>query len=252
MNLKPLNVFVPHQKFKMETLKNVKDLLQQGDLLVKIDLKHAYYSVNIAAERRKLIRFIWDGNLYEYTSLVFSLGPAPMVFTKILKVPITILRKINIRIVIYIDDLLLFANNIHEIEAGRDIVLFLLQNLGFVINWEKSHLTPTKIMEFLGVTVNSENMTFSIPETKVEKIIQIFQDVTQNPTISVRKLASLIGKLISTAEAFSPAPLQVRYLQNLLRRNMRSKTYESQLTLTPEALVEPCWWKENHSPHNAT
>ena len=88
----------------METLKNVKDLLQQGDLLVKIDLKHAYYSVNIAAESRKLIRFMWDGNLYEYTSLVFGLGPAPRVFTKILKVPITILRKINIRIVIYIDD----------------------------------------------------------------------------------------------------------------------------------------------------
>ena len=37
--LEPLNVFIPHETFKMETLKNVKDLLQKGDLLIKIDLK---------------------------------------------------------------------------------------------------------------------------------------------------------------------------------------------------------------------
>lgn len=122
--------------------------------MAKIDLKHASYSVNIASESRKLIRFIWDGNLYEHTSLVFGLGPAPRVFTKLPKVPITILRKINIRIVINIDDMLIFAQTSQETEAARNTVLFLLQNLGFVINWEKSHLTPTNIIKFLGVTVN--------------------------------------------------------------------------------------------------
>ena len=67
--------------------------------MIKIDLKHAYYSVNTASESRKLLSFTWNGTLYEYTSLVFGLGPAPRMFTKLLKVPITVMRKINIRIV---------------------------------------------------------------------------------------------------------------------------------------------------------
>jgi len=41
INLKELNAYIPYQKFKMETLKDVKDILQPGDFMVKIDLKDA-------------------------------------------------------------------------------------------------------------------------------------------------------------------------------------------------------------------
>ena len=123
INPKPLNVFTPHETFKMETLKNVKDLLQKGDLLMKIDLKNAYYTVNLAKESRKLVRFQWDGNPYENMSLVFGLGPAPRIFTKILRVPVTILRKMKVRLVIYIDGMLIFAKSQQEVEMARDIVV---------------------------------------------------------------------------------------------------------------------------------
>ena len=251
INLKPLNVFIPHETFKIETLKNVKDLLQKGDLLIKIDLKNAYYAVNLAEESRKLARFQWDGNLYEYMSLVFGLGPAPRIFKKILRVPVTILRKMKIRLVTYIDDMLIFAKSQQELEMARDTVLFLLQNLGFVINWGKSVLIPTKTMEFLGVTINSEEMTFSIPDQKMQKIIRLCEQATQSSHLSERNLASIVGKLMSTAQAFSPAPLQVRYLQNLLRGSLKSKSYESMISLSPEAHLELLWWKENLALHNA-
>ena len=161
--------------------------------MIKIDLKHAYYSVNIAPESRKFLRFIWNGTLYKYTSLVFGLGPAPRAFTKLLKVPITILRKINIRIVIYIDDMLILTDSQQEAKQARDTTLFLLQNIGFVINWGKSVLEQTKTIEFLGVQINSTNMTFSIPEPKLNKIILFCQTTLQNPYISLKNLASLIG-----------------------------------------------------------
>ena len=227
LNLKPLNQFVPYEKFKMETLRNVQELLQPGDLLVKIDLKHAYYSVNLAEQSRKLVRFRWNGNQYEYLSLVFGLGPAPRVFTKILKVPMTLLRNLNFRIIIFIDDMLIMGKSLKEIEMARDTTLFLLQNLGFVINWEKSALTPSKTIEFLGIRINSSNMTFAIPEKKTQSILQLCQETLDKPQISLRKLARIVGKLMSTAQAFTPAPIQVRFLQNLLRRNLSSESYET-------------------------
>ena len=98
-----------------------------------------------------------------------------------------------------IDDMLIFAKSQQELEMARDTVLFLLQNLGFVINWEKSVLIPTKTMEFLGVTINSEEMTFSIPDQKMQKIICLCEQATQSSHLSVRNLASIVGKLMSTA-----------------------------------------------------
>ena len=172
-------------------------------------------------------------------------------FTKILKVPMILQRNLNFRIIIYIDDMLIMGKSLKEIEMARDTTLFLLQNLGFVINWEKSALTPSKTIEFLGIRINSSNMTFAIPEKKTQSILQLCQETLDNPQISLRKLARIVGKLMSTAQAFTPAPIQVRFLQNLLRRNLSSKSYETKVFLSPEALLELSWWKENMLLHNS-
>ena len=210
------------------------------------------YAVNLAKESRKFVRFQWEGNLYEYTSLVFGLGwSAPKIFTKILKVPVTLLRKLKIRLVIYIDEKLILARSQNKIEVARDTTLYLLQNLGFLINWEKSVLTRSKTMEFPGIKIDSEEMTFSIPNQKIKELVSLRQKTTQTTYISLRNLASIIGKLRATAPAFLPAPIQVRYLQNLLRENLKSKSYESQIPLSTEAQLELKWWKEKLSIHDA-
>ena len=86
INLKRLNLSIPYQKFKMETLKDLKDILREGDYMCKIDLKDAY-SIPLDKGSQKYVRFPWQGNLYEFQCLMFGLGPAPRVFTKLLKVP---------------------------------------------------------------------------------------------------------------------------------------------------------------------
>ena len=99
--------------------------------------------------------------------MTFGLGPAPKIFTKLLKVPVSLLRRLKIRIVIYIDDMLVMATSLEEITIARDTVVYLLQALGFTLNEKKSMLKPCQIMEFLGVIVNSLDMTFTVPEEKV-------------------------------------------------------------------------------------
>ena len=70
-------------------------------------------------KHRKYIRFCWDGQLYEFLYLCFGLGPAPRTFTKLLKIAIVIRRRINIRIIVYLDDMLLMSQTIEDLTHGN-------------------------------------------------------------------------------------------------------------------------------------
>ena len=144
INLKDLNRFIPYKHFKMEGLHCLKYVLQKGDYMCKIDLKDAYFSVPLHKDSRKLVRFLWAGNLYEFLCLCFGLGSAPRIFKKLLKVPISVLGRLMIRVIIYLDDLLILGNSMSEMFMARDSVIFLLQHLGFVINLKKCVLDPAQ------------------------------------------------------------------------------------------------------------
>ena len=90
--------------------------------MCKIDLKDAYFSVPLQKDSRKLVRFLWAGNLYEFLCLCLGSGPDPRIFTKLLKIPISVLRHLMIRAIIYLDDLLILGNSMSEIFTARDSV----------------------------------------------------------------------------------------------------------------------------------
>lgn len=100
---------------------------------------------------RKYVRFQWEDNLYEYLFLCFVPGPAPRIFTKLLKIPIALLLRTNIMPLMYFDDMMMMGKTLVEILMNRDTIIFLLQHLGLVINIGKSQLEPSIEMEFLNV-----------------------------------------------------------------------------------------------------
>ena len=112
INLKPLNCFIPYEHFKMESIHMLKDLLKKGDYMVKIDLKDAYLTVPIWQNHQKYLRFLWRDSLLEFACLPFGLASAPRVFTKLLKPVLSILRQRGIRLIVYLDDILLMASSV--------------------------------------------------------------------------------------------------------------------------------------------
>ena len=49
-------------------------------------------------------------------------------------------------------------------------MIYLLQNLGFVINLKKEVFHPTQRIEFLWIIIDSVEMTVSLPQKKVESV----------------------------------------------------------------------------------
>ena len=193
IDLSALNQFVINEHFQMENISCLKQILNQNDFMVKLDLKDAYLTVGVHKQSQHYLRFIWQGQAYQFQALPFGLCTAPRVFTKLLKPVITFLRTRNIRLLIYLDDILIVGSDIKTLKEQTGQVLDLLQGLGFIINFEKSVLTPFPVMEFLGLLVNSRTMMFYLPSHKVTKTIELCKSLLQNRTASLRELAQLLG-----------------------------------------------------------
>ena len=120
--------------------------------MTKVDLKDAYFMIPIREEDRKLLRFSVQNRLFEFTCLPFSLSCAPWVFTKTLRPVISTLRELGIRLVVYIDNVLLMASS----EAlAREHTQTLVIMLGYVVHPEKTIRDPSQEIKFLGMKILS-------------------------------------------------------------------------------------------------
>lgn len=74
--------------------------------------------------------------------------------------------------VVYLDDMLCFHQD--KIALGKELefVSFVLTNLGLVINNEKSIISPSQQLEFLGMNLNSVDLVISLPAKKLQKIVE--------------------------------------------------------------------------------
>ena len=92
-----------HYHFKIDSLSTITKLVAQN-YVASVDMKDAYYSISIRSSDRKFLRFIWEGELYEFNCLPNGLSCAPRIFTKNFKPPLSTLHKQGHIAVAHLDD----------------------------------------------------------------------------------------------------------------------------------------------------
>ncbi len=127
--------------------------IQLGDWFVTINLKDAYFHVEILPQHRKFLRFAFGGEAYQYWVLPFSLALSPRTYTKCMDAALAPLWLQGIRILNYINDWLILAQS-QELRH-RDVVLADLESLGLRLNAKKSALSPAQRTTYLGVVWDS-------------------------------------------------------------------------------------------------
>ena len=223
----------------MEGIHTLKNLLKPGDWLAKVDLKDAYFSIPIHPDHRKYLRFPLGERVYQFTCLPFGLASAPWVFTKTLRPIAALARELGLRVVFYIDDILLMVESKEKLRDQAAGLVYLLQCLGFTINTEKT----TQSMGFLGFTVNTTSMELSLPPEKLKIRAEARKLLGVEP-IPAQSLARLVGKMNATTEVIPPAPLFFRHLQMDLSAALQAaeQDYETEVRLSPGSREELTWW----------
>ena len=215
INLKGLNKFVDHFHFKMEGINVLKEMVRKGDFFTKIDLQDAYLTIPIHPGDRKFLQFMWEGSLFQFSCLCFGLSSAPWSFTKILKPVVAALRKRGIRIIVYLDDFLILNQSKEGAQRDFAYVLDLLQRCGFLINRDKSVGLAAQEREFLGLVVDSKELSLSLLPRKVQQIMEICRRALSADTISLREIAGILGNLAWAIQAIPFAQGHYRGIQRL-------------------------------------
>ena len=189
INLKKLNQFTPYYHFNMECLQSIKDILKQVNFKCKLDLRDAYCYIPLSEDAKKYVKFYWEGNLYQFLGLCFGLSLSPYIFTKLLKVPITFLHRLGKMIISYLDDMIILGISVNKTLNFRNTVILLLQELGFVINREKSVMIPKQVIECLGMEIDPKwPLTISLPQEKVQNIKLKCRNLHQSHHVSILEL----------------------------------------------------------------
>ena len=140
---------------------------------------------------------------------------APWVFTKTLKPVLTLLRELGVRLVAYIDDILVLAETVERAKIHTEALIYLLENLGYIVHPEKTITQPSQEIEFLGMVVDSRARELRLPGHKIKKLRQEAAMVIRHhrapPT--AREVSCLLGKFNSVSQAIPPGPLFCRAIQ---------------------------------------
>ena len=138
----------------------------------------------------------------------------PESFQKIAEACGSSVRASGIRIVIYLDDILIMHQDRQEIVRIFNMVLALLENLEFLIKREKCPLYPNQALVFLGALLDSRKMTIAVPMEKVQNLQIESAKALRNRSCSMHQSAAMIGRINQMSRiGIQQAPLHYRALQ---------------------------------------
>ena len=244
LNLKHFNNYVTYRHFKVDTLSTITQLMSPQCFMALLDLKDAYYSIPIAPQHRKFLRFEFNGQLLQYTCCANGLSSCPRLFTKVLKPALTMLHKQGHIATAYIDDIYVQGVDFDSCSKALIDAVAIFTKLGFIIHPSKSAFVPSKEIKMLGFLLNSDNMTVRPTQEKKDSIISVCQGLLGKETTKIRTVAQIIGKIVSLFPGELYGPLHYRQIDREKTAALRASrgNFDSNMSLSVQAQDELKWW----------
>ncbi len=218
LDLRRLNLSLYKGNFKMLTLMTIISQIQVGDWFVTVDLKDAYFHIQV------VLWFAFGGKAYQYKVLPFGLALAPRTFTKCMGVALAPLRLQGIRVLNYLDDCLILAHSRELVSCHRDIVLCHTRALGLRTNTKKSVHSTSRQTVFWGVHLDSVQMQARLAPAQISSFKTCLARFKLGHHVFVSTCRRFLG-LMAAASRVAPheaVPLVDETVEDPLQRTSHS------------------------------
>ena len=150
----------------------------------------------------------------------------------------------------YIDDSYLQGDT--SVECHKNVIdtIMLFTKLGFHIHPEKSVFIPSQKLTLLGFVLDSIAMTVTPTGEKVQRILPVCAILLKTQMPRIKQVAEVIGILVSNFPGAQYGPLHYRHLERdkYLTLLANKGDYGGKMQLSPPALTELKWWRDNAVP----
>ncbi|XP_055585140.1 uncharacterized protein K02A2.6-like [Uranotaenia lowii] len=230
VNMRAPNRAIKREYFRLPTIDEIKTKLHGSKYFSKLDLSNAFYHLELSKESRELTTFLSEAGMYRFTRLMFGVNCAPEVFQREMT---RILEEVP-NVIVYIDDILVFAKSLQELHASIALVLQILRRNNLTLNSEKCEFDKQRI-KFLGHLLDEKG--FHIDEEKVRAVNKFREPKTASELRSFLGLASFLGPHIqnfsdltnplwsvATTKSWSWGPLQKKSFEETKKRIVECTT----------------------------
>lgn len=254
LDLKRLNRYIRVEHFKMESLNTVILSVQPGDWMASIDLQDAYLHIPIHPQFQPFLQFrIGDLHL-QFQCLPFGFSTAPRTFTKVLVAILAPLREKGIRVLHYLDDILVLSQHRQILVIHVQLVLDTLIKFGLANQLrQKSTYAHTGDNLSRGILQHSRKSSFT-PGRKNPFIDRESEKGASEPFYGGIRLSKparfplfmhtygemgqmastdFPGGLLITVEERSPRAEDIDYTYNEIQPLVVDKTIQPSASLSP-------------------
>ena len=163
-----LNDMTVKNRYPLPLIRELIDKLKGAKWFSKLDVQWGYNNVRIKEGDQWKAAFRTNLGLFEPTVMFFGLTNSPATFQMFMN---TILKDLIYQgsVIVYLDDILIFSQDIHKHRAIVNEVLHILQENQLCVKPEKCEFEQTSV-EYLGVIV--ESGTIRMDPAKVRAVTE--------------------------------------------------------------------------------
>ena len=159
-----LNCIFKKDCYPLLLISNLLDLPCKAWIYSKIDLHHTYYLVCITDSDEWKTAFRTCYRSFEWSVMSFSLTNASTAFQQFMND--IFFNLLDVCVIIYLDDILIYSNNMSEHHQHVKEVLKHLCKAGLYAKAEKCEF-HSKSVEYLGYIISSSSLTMSNNKVKI-------------------------------------------------------------------------------------
>ncbi|XP_065079207.1 uncharacterized protein K02A2.6-like [Ochlerotatus camptorhynchus] len=186
VNMRAPNRAINREYFRLPLIEEMKVKLHGARCFSKLDLSNAFHHLELSKESRNLTTFLTEEGMYRFTRLMFGVNCAPEVFQR----EMTRILKDAGNVIVYIDDVLIFAQTLEELRRSVAKVLNILRENNLTLNTAKCEFDQTRI-KFLGHELDADG--FHIDEDKISSVRNFREPATLSELRSFLGLASFVS-----------------------------------------------------------
>ncbi|KAA6394108.1 MAG: putative Transposon Ty3-I Gag-Pol polyprotein [Streblomastix strix] len=210
-----LNKEIQTIHFKMNGTDQMRDFIMKGDWATSLDLKSAFHHLIVYPPHRLYLAFEAMGKVYQYRKMPFGTQYSTIFIAQALAmVPKKIRRESDIRILNYVDDLLLLHQSKERLRKQTLICMRILEAFGWTIAQEKCEIEPKQQINFQRWTWDQERMHIKMTDLR-----------KREPHFQLKRFIKLTERQV---------PVKFKALKN--------KEWRENMIPPKEILQELYWW----------